>query len=240
MGADHAPAPEPAARLATWANAAWCDTVCRSHLVPCRFDVDAWVASSRTPAWYPDAVTLSPVVAADRLLDRVDHGPGCSIKDSFAGLDLAPAGFEVLFDATWLHRLPADGTVGDRLGWRLVRTAGELATWAGAWAAGSAGADPGVFRPRLLDDPAVAVLAVWAGDRVVAGAVANRDRSAVGVSKVFTGTTDPDLVWGTMATAVYAPLPGLPLVGYERGGDLAMARRAGFRPVGDLRVWLRP
>jgi hypothetical protein len=221
-------------RLASHANADWCDAVCRAGGVPTRFDADAWIAASRTPPRYPDAVTLSPLVVADRLLARVDSGPGCSVKDSFTELDLAPAGFEVLFDATWLHRHPAPDTAVDPLGWRVVRTAGELAAWAGAADAGDA------LQPALLDDPAVAVLAVWSGDAVIAGAVANRSRSAVGLSWVFTTTADPDLVWRSVTTAVYAPFPGLPVVGYERGEALAAARRAGYDAIGDLRVWHRP
>ncbi|WP_239135543.1 hypothetical protein [Actinoplanes derwentensis] len=40
------------------------------------------------------------------MLDGIDIGPGCSVKDSFADLDLAPRGFEALFDATWIWRPP--------------------------------------------------------------------------------------------------------------------------------------
>jgi len=30
----------------------------------------------------------------------------CSVADSFGALDLSAAGFELLFDATWVHRAP--------------------------------------------------------------------------------------------------------------------------------------
>ena len=33
--------------------------------------------------------------------------------------------------------------------------------------------------------------------------------------------------------------PGLPIVGYERGEDLAAARQAGFTVLGPLRIWAR-
>src|SRR5690349_21862218 len=58
----------------------------------------------RTPEHYPDAVTLHASVDADGLLARVDATSGCSIKDSFADLDLTPRGFDPLFDATWIRR----------------------------------------------------------------------------------------------------------------------------------------
>jgi hypothetical protein len=37
-----------------------------------------------------------------------------------------------------------------------------------------------------------------------------------------------------------ARFPGLPLVGYERGADLAHALDAGFTTIGPLIVWQRP
>ena len=56
---------------------------------------------------YPDVITRSPdLVDLDAVLAGVDAGPGCSVKDAFAGLDLVPAGFEVLFEARWVHRAP--------------------------------------------------------------------------------------------------------------------------------------
>jgi hypothetical protein len=39
--------------------------------------------------------------------------------------------------------------------------------------------------------------------------------------------------------AAAALRPGLPIVGYERGEDLAEARQAGFTALGPLRVWAR-
>ncbi len=62
-----------------------------------------WYAASRTAEFYPDAVTLHPNVDADELLARIDTSAGASVKDSFATLDLAPYGFDVLFDAVWVR-----------------------------------------------------------------------------------------------------------------------------------------
>jgi len=71
-------------------NAEWCDAFCRTHGIGGNFDAAAWISAERTPALYPDAVTLASGCAADRLIARVDASPGCSIKDSFADLDLSP------------------------------------------------------------------------------------------------------------------------------------------------------
>jgi hypothetical protein len=46
-------------------------------------------------------------------------------------------------------------------------------------------------------------------------------------------------LWAGVVRAVASLRPGLPIVGYERGEDLAAARRAGFTVLGSLRVWTR-
>src|SRR5438067_1586880 len=84
-------------------NARWCDAVCRSHGLATRFAGDLWHALGGAPRFYPDVVTLRPTAAVEDVLACAP----ASVKDSFACLDLAPAGFDVLFDAQWLvHRAP--------------------------------------------------------------------------------------------------------------------------------------
>jgi hypothetical protein len=46
-------------------------------------------------------------------------------------------------------------------------------------------------------------------------------------------------LWAGVVRAVASLRPGLPIVGYERGEDLAAARRAGFTVLGSLRIWAR-
>jgi hypothetical protein len=81
--------------LAVAENAAWCDLVCGGQ-----FRARAWTSPRRTPPYYPDAVTLAPDATAADILPFVDGSAGCSVKDSFATLDLP--GFSVLFEATWI------------------------------------------------------------------------------------------------------------------------------------------
>lgn len=92
-------------------NVEWCDLVCRAHGVPTRFDRDVWRAERRSPPFYPDAMTLTPAATAADVLRGIDLSPGCSVKDSFAALDLTAAGFEVLFGAAWIHRPAAPPAV---------------------------------------------------------------------------------------------------------------------------------
>lgn len=211
--------------------------MCRSHGVANAFGDTVWSASRRTPVYYPDAVTLVPGVDPGAFLDRIDvTAPGASVKDSFADLDLAPAGFEVLFEASWIHReaQPVPGA-GDA-GWQVVDDADGLRDWALAWDAGEGHAD--LFRPGLLDEPDVHVLARRSGGRVVAGAVANRTDDVVGLSNLFTSDGDTDSAWAGALERVQHLYPALAVVGYERGDDLTVALRHGFRSIGPLRVWL--
>lgn len=191
---------------------------------------------TRSPPGYPDCVTLRRSAVADELLTRIDASTGCSVKDSFASLDLSGYGLRVLFDAEWIHRPALDHDTVDAPRWRVVETVDELRKWATAQGGGA------VFRPGLLDDSSVAVvlLPTGAGDAVAAGAVGNRGGDVVGLSNVFTVSASPDAAWAGAIVALSARFPGLPLVGYERGADLAAAHRAGFTSVGQLRVWHKP
>jgi hypothetical protein len=49
-----------------------------------------------------------------------------------------------------------------------------------------------------------------------------------------------DVVWRSLVAMAGEIFSGLPLVGYERGYELAAAHRAGFETVGLLRVWTLP
>lgn len=83
-------------------NASWCDVFCRAHGITGAFGPRAWTSPHRTPEYYPDAVTLAPTATAADILPWIDASPGCTVKDSFATLDLSAAGFSLLFEATWI------------------------------------------------------------------------------------------------------------------------------------------
>jgi hypothetical protein len=225
-------------REAARENAEWCDAVCRSHGVPGEFHADAWTNLRRTPPLYPDAVTLTATASAREVLARIDtSSPGASVKDSFACLDLAPAGFEVLIDAQWVRRA-ADRPVPrapQAVRWVAVRTPEMLRVWEAAWA-GSSGPS-GVFRAELLAEPTMHVLAGHLATRIVAGAVAHRSSDVVGLSNVFAADDDVDSAWAGALDALDRFVPRLPVVGYEHGPALDAALRHGCTPIGPLRIW---
>jgi hypothetical protein len=228
--------PDDWVRIAARNNAEWCDILCRSHGVPGRFEPDAWVNPHRTPPDYPDAVTLDPEAVGKRVLARIDTiTPGGSVKDSFANLDLAPFGFEILHEAEWIRREP--GPAPDTAArWMPIEDEADLPAWETAWDA--EGANLGLFGPALLREPSVQILGGSVDGSIVAGAIVNRTGDVVGVSNLFTTLGDIDAAWGECLGYLEVAYPGSAVVGYEAGEPLAAARRQGFGSVGPLRIWL--
>ena len=198
---------------------------------------ERWFSAVRTPPYYPDVVTLVPGLGPEAVLAGVDAGMGCSVKDSFADVDLAPAGFEVLFAAEWLvfAAAPAEGRPPER--WSRVADQAQLADWEAAW--GDAPPGSRFFPDVLLSDDRLAFLAGWDDGRIVAGAAANRSAEVVGLSNVFDAQGDVQSAWAAGAAAATELWGDLPLVAYDHGDALSAAQRAGFESIGPLRVWIR-
>jgi hypothetical protein len=205
------------------ANVAWCDLVCRAHGIVSVERPGAWSTTSRSPLYYPDAITLLP--DAVDVLEGTEPGAGRSVKDSFATLDLTADGLDVLFDARWIFREPTVPSAGE---WTDV----DLDEWRLAAEA------PDSIRPAAVSSDDVRVLGLVRDGQIVAGAIANRCGAAIGVSNVVAATMDFEAVWATLPGAIAATFGPLPLVGYEQGDDLAAARASGFAEIGPLRVWI--
>ena len=216
-------------------NARWCDVVVRCHGGRGVFAHDAWTSPTRTPPLFPDAVSLIPFVRIDDLIARIDASPGCTIKDSFASLDLTTRGFRVLFDAQWITSPAQPGRVWSiPPDWTQITEPDGLDIWERAWCRGDG--PRGLFMPKLLSEGIVPVGRVK-HDRVMAGGVVSRCQHAAGVSNAFTAAGDPSQTWSALAQCARALFPGLPLIGYERGEDLTHAQSNGFSTAGGLRVW---
>ena len=245
--------PSAAARAVQAArnNAIWCDTVCRAHGIPGEFHAQLWLSRQPVPRFYPNAVTFANPVAGSAQLAHMQQLLGESlpasagVKDSFCTLELAPLGFQKLFEATWLWResRPQLDRAVAQVDWFRVRDADELGEWELAWNGRSAGelAVPPVrvFPPALLADPNIVFIAALMNKRIVAGAIANRTDDVVGLSNVFAPDNAAARFWPGCVGAAMDAFVGLPLVGYESGGELAIARSLGFEAVGPLRVWVR-
>jgi hypothetical protein len=227
-------APDPLV-LAVRENATWCDVVCRSHRLRPEADTRLWWCGSRTPDWYPDAVTLDPEVTELEALARIHDAPGASIKDSFAVLDLEPHGYRVLLEATWCARPPSSAPAspsasGD--GFERVRDKFTFAAWRHAW-----GGPDGVLVPTLFRAPGVTVLGARTPDeRYDRGGILHRTSiggtAVVGVSNTFGPVVD-------VGAAAIASAPDAWIVGYDGDAEVASLGVLGFSGCGPLRVWVR-
>ncbi len=226
--------------LAARNNALWCDAVCRSHGLRASLAADAWTVPTRTPPYYPDAVTLSPDVDEYDLLARLDSSDGCSIKDSWSRLDLTVEDFARLVVGEWLWREPDQGGPGDGRRWEPVDSAEDFVQWVRAWANDDEAL--AVLRPELLHEPGVHVMAARSrpdGD-IQAGCIVNVTGAVAGVGNLFDADgNDPERTWRGAAAAARSVAGGIPLVGWEAGDSLAAAEAAGCERIGPLTVWIR-
>jgi hypothetical protein len=199
-----------------------------------------WATPRRAPTFYPDAVTLDEDATGERILEIVDSAtPGCSVKDSFARLDLSSAGFRILFVAEWIHRAPSHTVPSRRssIRWQRLRNDGALLAWEAAWR-GDRLVTP-LFKPTLLENASIQILGGYLGDRIVAGAILNWSKQAIGVSNLFTTSGDVGEAWPGLLDAANRAFPSIPIVGYLAGPELAAALAHGFTSIGTLRVWIR-
>lgn len=116
----------------------------------------------------------------------------------------------------------------------MVRDADDFAMWEQAWR-GDDG-HPGVLLIDLLGHDSLAVLAGYADDALVAGAVLNRTAEVVGISNFFAAPGIASPSWEGCVEFAVALFPGSTLVGYQSSG--ASDRAPGFDSAGPLRVWL--
>lgn len=155
-------------------NADWCELVCRANAVATQRNNRWWSAASRSPAQYPDAVTLTPTVKVRELLGTIDNTDGASVKDSYGTLELAGGGFRLLFKAHWISRPPPApaGTAGPA--WDEVSDPHSLREWADAHGIGA------TLTPAVLADPAVVILRRRSAGRTDGGAIGEPQRHGAG------------------------------------------------------------
>lgn len=229
--------------LAARNNALWCEAVCRSYGLRSAIDDQAWTVPTRTPPYYPDAVTLSHEVDEVELLARIDASDGASVKDSWSALDLTADDFARLVVGQWLWH---DGSKHETpqptpLAWRPVTSPEGMARWTAAWADEPDAAS--ILHPRLLAEPGVHVLA--ASDTgepeapIVAGCIVNVTDGVAGLGNLFARSGRAGSAWGGAVTAAREVVGGIPIVGWETGSSIDAAVAAGAETIGPLTVWVR-
>jgi hypothetical protein len=220
-------------RSAVDASVGWYDDLCALHGIDSILVDGLWSTLGAPPPLHSDAVVVEPAVTADRVLARLDGRDHCGVKDSFATMDLAGEGMELLFSATWIHRETAPARrPGSPVRWATVTGADELSEWTGQHDTRD------VLLPPLLRRAHFRVLARYVDGRIVAGAVARLGSGTVDVSNVY-AVPGHRVDWAELAEAIGTFFPGRQLVGYERGDALTAALDGGFTALGELRVWVR-
>ncbi len=217
-------------------NASWCALVCRSHGIGTE-RAGGWTRTLRpAPTHYPDLITLDPSITSTEVSEQLRDRDVCSVKDSYARLDLTADGFALLFEAQWLAgSVPTERTPPQL--WHVVRDADEFERWR------TAHGDVPSLRPALLDDDDTRL---WRRDdgSPAAGFVAHRTGEVVAVSNAFTSGTGGGNgeLWRDilgLATTGFDRAVDLTVVAYEPMESLGPPMAAGLRPIGPLRVWLR-
>jgi len=238
--------------LAVLNNTRWYEGMFAAHGLAWKVDGRVWLSHETPPAFHSNLVVLAAattqfeVEAYVHEIERIPRAAGWSIKDSYACLDLVPLGFTPLFDAEWIWRDAGQAeprSAPHSLAWSRVTTAAELQAWEGAWW-GDARNDAAPQRAQqfpysLLASADHAFFAGWLDGRIIAGGIANRSPGVVGISNLFSPAAFAQEAWAALVACIGAAFPNMPLVGYERGADLQLARRAGFEPIGKLCVWQR-
>lgn len=237
--------------MAALNNAMWCDAVCRAHDRPGEFHESLWLTRLGTPRFYPDVATTAGVEAAPEQLkaiaDLIGSNPRRAwfVKDSFHCLNLEPLGFKPSFDAEWIGMPGARPDIGqhqprDRS--TIVTDEAGLSAWEQSWGGEDAKAAspplPRMFMPRLLVEDGIVFVSLQGEDGSVGGGILNRGAGVVGLSNLF--GSHMDQVWRSLIALAGETFPGMSLVGYEHGLDLATAKSAGFESIGPLRIWRRP
>lgn len=235
--------------LAVLNNVYWYRAMFRAHQLASGSDDLMWSSEVSPPPFHSNLVVLSPAVDLQCVRERL--GPleqnltaGFSMKDSFAKLDLAASGYEVLFEASWIWRDPLDARTTSESGtWAALTSPKELEAWEDAWWGDArnnhAGPTIQQFPASLLESPHHRFFAKRDGETLVAGAIANRSPGAVGLSNTFRLNAPVFDDWIGLMRCTNDHFPGVPMVGYERGVALDMAMAAGFLPTGPLRIWQR-
>jgi hypothetical protein len=228
---------ERLSQIAASNNAEWCASVWRSHGLTVERGEGLWFCRSETPRFYPNVVTVDPSsdpVKQARFIRELSESADFefSVKDNFARLPLAAAGFARAFSAFWLSRdIESPHDAEPQRDWRAV-SRDQLAFWETAWA-GNAPDARRIFRTSLLEDSRVAVLARTDGEgRIIAGAITFEEGGVAGLTNVFGAAKG-------LFTAVGRTLSCRSIVAYEPGVPVEESMRRGFRSRGPLTVWTR-
>ena len=186
------------------------------------------------PRFYPQAVTL--IEGAFESLNGRINGV---FKDSFHDAEPDPSDYRLLFSAQWIWKEPSEAP-RTSLRWTKVESDVELQKWEECWAKGDpeAAGFPRQFPASLLEHDDLSFFSAWNDGGIAGGVLLNVPPPVVGISNAFGLALEESALWADIVALACSHFPSMPLTGYERGPSLDAAIRAGFEPLGPLRVWV--
>ena len=206
-------------------NMDWYQAQCHAHNIENVRTTSAWYSILPMPPLHSNLILTH---AQDLpLIEEVGAhlSSEWSIKDASGRLDLSPFGFDVLFNANWFAREPADCDAP--AGISRVASDETFDQWVTAW-----GEDTEVFRDNFWHQ---ADVEFYHDEHWQGGIAANVSHDAIGI-------TNP---WGTKASIndciqnIAHTHPTLPIVGYDHMPDIEAMTQLGFRSTAPLAIWIK-
>lgn len=229
-------------RICAANNADLYQAIFRAHGLPDRRTSAFWSSEAIAPPYYSNMTTLDPepteeqLDEIDRLTEKLGRRPG--LKDGFSRLHLASRGYRILFLASWIWAQPQATSKDAPQNWMRIHDIAALDDWEHRWKESGSPTDANVFKPAILSDTEIHIYGRLAGNGFDAGCIVNRSPDAVGISNIFSLNGTPPAFTDAVSLAALAFSSDLPLVGYDSGAALEKMIGLGFKPVGNLRVWL--
>lgn len=213
-------------------NIAWCQIVCNTHGIVGVSKENIWGLHSKAPKFYPELITSNKCATIEEVKSFIEDGKVSSIKDSYANLDLALLGFDVLFEAEWLVHAPVLDFDPIQTNWRVVDTEKDLKKWT------AVSELENIIKSELLKEHNVKIYICETEDGTL-GFIANLSTGVVGISNVFPIGYEEEKLWKEIPKIISKEFPKRSLVGYEHGSSLRVAKLSGWKAIGPLRVWIK-
>ena len=225
-------------QLAILNNISWCSKICGLHGSQGERTDELWTNRHKSPPYYPNIITAKPdcqtiVLAAVEKCRQVGITGTWGIKDSFGDLDLTGHGFVKAIDGNWFVRKPLAPMYSSSIDWRIVRES-ELDHWVSAWH-GMEGAAPDIFKPEVLHETTIAIVARFSESAIIAGGIFDRSEGVSGLSNWFGPPNNGGVPDGLLDAVPSARLQ--PTVCWSDMPVETMAT-SGFAPIGPMAVWI--
>lgn len=194
-------------------NVHWCDFVVRKKENSTLFTSLSWHTTQPVPENYPNLITLKSNLTDEEkgsINKTIDSIPleKFSIKDSFSELDIEKSDFIILFTASWIA-FTEKGS----------QTRTNLENWQ---------------HEEEVDADVNYVVKLDKG-KPISGFITNIFDETIGVTNVFYDSKNKDF-WNECVGYIRKNISDLPIVGYEKGQELELAVKSGFKNLGELRV----